>query len=103
MASVFFLVLRYVLVNCLALVLTILQLLGGKAFPLWIIYAICTPLIPELIAFVLTVEKDTCTNARIHCCEFRYKNAVAEYALKPAVEGSRTIPRALPPPAYAES
>ena len=96
-ASVFFLVLWYVLANNLALVLTILHLLGGKLYPLWIIYAICTPLIQGLFAFSMTVENHNC-NKSLPCCGFRNKNVIAEYTLKPAVmvEGSGTISRALP-------
>ena len=91
--SVLFLVLGFVFVNSLSLILRIVQLVGGQAFPLWIIYAICTPLIPGLVSFIMTVDNDTCSTA-LH--SFRSKNVIGEYALQPALEGSGTLPRALP-------
>ena len=89
--SVLFLVLGFVFVNSLSLILRIIQLVGtGKAFPLWIIYAISTPLMPGLVSFILTVDRNTCNTA---LRSFTSKNAVAEYTIEPALEGSGTIPR----------
>ncbi|KAL5479778.1 hypothetical protein EMCRGX_G023352 [Ephydatia muelleri] len=62
-ASVIFLVLGFVFVNSLDLILRIIQLFGGKAFPLWVIIAICIPLIPGLFALIMTVDSDTCNTA----------------------------------------
>eukprot|EP00731_Ephydatia_muelleri_P025252 Em0017g335a len=69
--SVLFLVLGFVFVNSLSLILRIVQ-----------------------VSFVLmTVDNDTCSTA-LH--SFRSKNVIGEYALQPALEGSGTLPRALP-------
>ena len=84
-ASVSLLVLGFVFVNSLSLILRIIQLVGGKAFPLWIIYAIFTPLMPGLVSFVMTVDSDTCNTA---LRAFRSKNAIAEYTIQTTLEDS---------------
>ena len=83
--SVLFLVLGFVFVNSLSLILRIIQLVGGKAFPLWIIYAIFTPLMPGFVSFVMTVDSDTCNTA---LRAFRSKSAIAEYTIQPTLEDS---------------
>ena len=82
-ASVIFLVLGFVFVNSLDLILRIIQLFGGKAFPLWVIIAICIPLIPGLFALIMTVDSDTCNTA---LRSFRSKSVIAEYPIQPALE-----------------
>ena len=84
-ASVSLLVLGFVFVNSLSLILRIIQLVGRKAFPLWIIYAIFTPLMPGLVSFVMTVDSDTCNTA---LRAFRSKNAIAEYTIQTTLEDS---------------
>ena len=84
-ASVSFLILVFVLVNSLALILRIIQQIGGKAFPLWVINAICTPLMPGFVSFILTVDSDTCNTV---LRSFRSKNAITEYAIQPSLEDS---------------
>ena len=91
--SVIFLVVGFIFVNSVSIILRIIQLLGRKAFPLWVISAICIPLIPVIVSFIMTVDSDT-FNTALH--SFRSKNVIGEYALQPALEGSGTIPRALP-------
>lgn len=81
--------------NGLSLFVTVTEQLKVHVFPLWIAYASLPQISAALIAFLMTVDKDSC-RALARCNLIRHRRAVKEYEIKEVIESSGTIKRTSP-------
>ena len=89
-------VFAFFITSFLSILITITEQTGKSSFPLWVAYAILPQLSAGLIAFFITVDKDS-VYLLTRCTLYKRGSVVAEYAVQPVIGGTGTIPRANPP------